>query len=96
MYIKLLALIAIIATMSSAAMAGMLNMSPVYADKSNPCIDNGDKSCQHFNNGNDEFVGGPHYPCCGGEEKGNPHGQSIYNPEKGNPHCGAEEGCIKP
>ena len=87
--------IVIISTISSIT-AGMLNISQANAERTNPCVDNGDKSCQHFNNGNDNFVGGPHYPCCGGEVTGNPHGQSQFNPQTGNPHCSAAEGCIKP
>ena len=60
----------------------MLNIVQANAEKSNPCIDNTDKTCQHYNNGNDKLVGSPHYPCCGGEATGDPHGQSQFNPEK--------------
>ena len=89
-----MAIVVIAATISSIT-AGMLNIVQANAEKSNPCIDNTDKTCQHYNNGNDKLVGSPHYPCCGGEATGDPHGQSQFNPEKGNPHCGAAEGCAK-
>ena len=92
----LLLAVAIATILTMAILNLPVTMHKVYAARQNPCIQNGNKSCQHFNNGNDVFVGGPHYPSSGGEATGNPHGQSQFNPETGNPHCAAAQGCIKP
>ena len=94
---KILVVIAFAAMLGMAATSvGVYNLQQSYADRTYECIDlDGRHTCQHFNNGNDVFVGNPHYACCGGEKTGDPHGQTIFNPESGNPHCGPEVGCIK-
>lgn len=67
------------ATILTIAILNLPTIVPkAYADRSYPCIQDGYPSCQHFNKGNDAFVGSPHYPCCGGEATGNPHGQSKF------------------